>query len=461
MFEKVLIANRGEIALRIIRACKELGIRTLAVYSEADVDSLHVQLADESICIGAAPSSESYLKIDRIMSAAEVGDVDAIHPGYGFLAENAHFAEVCESCNIKFIGPPAKAMHCMGDKNAARACAKKAGVPVTPGSDGIVADEEEAVKLAKKIGYPVMIKATAGGGGRGMRVAHNEPSLKTGFHSARHEAEKAFGNGDVYIEKFVVSPHHIEFQIVADSHGHFVHLGERDCSIQRRNQKVIEECPSPFMTAALRKKMGNAAIKLAKSVGYQNAGTIEFLVDKDRNFYFMEMNTRIQVEHTITEEVYGCDLVKEQIRIAAGERLSQHVAHAVPRLHAIQCRINAEDPAKEFQPTPGRINFYYAPGGRGVRIDSHVYTGYTVPPYYDSLISKLVTIGVNRKNAIDRMRRALDEYYITGIKTTVPFHAAIMRNGDFRDGNYDTGFVERVMKSDNFELIPPSAKLHE
>jgi acetyl-CoA carboxylase biotin carboxylase subunit len=461
MFEKILIANRGEIALRIIRACKELGIRTLAVYSEADVDSLHVQLADEAICIGAAPSSESYLKIDRIMSAAEIGDVDAIHPGYGFLAENAHFAEVAESCKIKFIGPPAHAMHSMGDKNMARLCAKKAGVPITPGSDGIVPDEKEAAKIAKKIGYPVMIKATAGGGGRGMRVAHNEPSLITGFHSARHEAEKAFGNGDVYLEKFVLSPHHIEFQIMADSRGHIVHLGERDCSIQRRNQKVIEECPSPLMTPALRKKMGSAAIKLAKSVGYENAGTIEFLVDQDRRFYFMEMNTRIQVEHTITEEVYGCDLVKEQIRIAAGEPLSQHVARAVPRSHAIQCRINAEDPAKDFQPSPGRIDFYYAPGGRGVRIDSHVYTGYTVPPYYDSLISKLVTVAANRRNAIDRMRRALDEYYITGIKTTVPFHAAIMRNGDFRAGNYDTSFVERVMSSESFQLVPPSSRLHE
>jgi acetyl-CoA carboxylase biotin carboxylase subunit len=461
MFEKILIANRGEIALRIIRACKELGIRTLAIYSEADVDSLHVQLADEAICIGAPPSSESYLKIDRIMSAAEIGDVDAIHPGYGFLAENAHFAEVCESCKIKFIGPPPHAMHSMGDKNAARLCAKKAGVPITPGSDGIVVDEKEAMKIAKKIGYPVMIKAAAGGGGRGMRVAHNEPSLITGFHAARHEAEKAFGNGDVYMEKFVVSPHHIEFQIVADSRGHIVHLGERDCSIQRRNQKVIEECPSPLMTPSLRKKMGNAAIKLAKSVGYENAGTIEFLVDENRHFYFMEMNTRIQVEHTITEEVYGCDLVKEQIRIAAGEPLSAHVAHAEPRLRAIQCRINAEDPARDFQPSPGRIDFYYAPGGRGVRIDSHVYTGYTVPPYYDSLISKLVTVGATRANAIARMRRALDEYYITGIKTTVPFHAAIMRNGDFRDGKYDTGFVERVMTSENFELTPPSARLHE
>src|ERR1700736_6338645 len=461
MFEKVLIANRGEIALRIIRACKELGIRTLAVYSDADVDSLHVQLADEAICIGAAPSSESYLKIDRIMSAAEVGDVDAIHPGYGFLAENAHFAEVCESCKIKFIGPPSQTMHLMGDKNSARAYARKAGVPVTPGSDGIVEDEKEAIKVAKKIGYPLMIKAVAGGGGRGMRVAHNEPKLLTGFHNARLEAEKAFGNGEVYIEKLIVNPHHIEFQIVADSHGRVVHLGERDCSIQRRNQKVIEECPSPLMTSGLRKKMGNAAVKLAKSVGYENTGTIEFLVDEDRLFYFMEMNTRLQVEHTITEEVYGCDLVKEQIRIAAGHPLSPHVAHATPRLHAIECRINAEDPARDFQPSPGRIAFYYAPGGRGVRIDSHAYTGYVVPPYYDSLIAKLITVGATRTNAIDRMRRALNEYYITGIKTTVPFHAAIMRNAEFRAGEYNTGFVERVMSSDQFELTAAPTRLHE
>jgi acetyl-CoA carboxylase, biotin carboxylase subunit len=462
MFEKVLIANRGEIALRIIRACKELGIRTLAVYSEADVDSLHVQLADEAICIGPAPSTDSYLKIDRILSAAEVGDVDAIHPGYGFLAENAHFAEVCESCNIKFIGPPASAMHAMGDKNSARACARKAGVPVTPGSDGIVDSEKAAVKVAKKIGYPLMIKAAAGGGGHGMRTAHNEPSLLTGFHSARHEAEKAFGNSEVYIEKLIINPRHIEFQIMADNHGHIVHLGERDCSIQRRNQKVIEECPSPVMTSGLRKKMGHAAIKLAKSVGYQNAGTIEFLVDSDRRFYFIEMNTRIQVEHTITEEVYGCDLVKEQIRIAAGQPLSAHVAHAHPRLHAIQCRINAEDPANGFQPSPGRVDFYYAPGGRGVRIDSHVYTGYVVPPYYDSLIAKIITVGADRISAIDRMRRALDEYYITGIKTTVPFHAGMMRSAEFRAGTYDTGFVERVMNSGKFELTAaPGRRLHE
>ena len=461
MFEKILIANRGEIALRVIRACKELGIRTLAVYSEADVDSLHVQLADESICIGAAPSSESYLKIDRIMSAAEIGDVDAIHPGYGFLAENPHFAEVCESCNIKFIGPSSRAMQAMGDKNAARIFARKAGVPVTPGSDGIVETENDAIRIAKKIGYPVMIKASAGGGGHGLRTAHNEPSLKSAFHSARHEAEKAFGNEQVYIEKLIVNPHHIEFQIVADSHGHMVHLGERDCSIQRRNQKVIEECPSPLMTPGLRKKMGNAAVKLAKSVGYENAGTIEFLVDQDRYFYFIEMNTRIQVEHTITEEVYGCDLVKEQIRIAAGEPLSPHVAHATPRLHAIQCRINAEDPEKDFQSSPGRIAFYYAPGGRGVRIDSHVYTGYTVPSHYDSLIAKIITVGATRMNAIERMRRALGEYYITGIKTTVPFQAAIMRNGEFRDGKYDTSFIERVMSSGKLELTSPSIRLRE
>src|SRR6059058_2567936 len=459
MFEKVLIANRGEIALRVIRACRELGIRTLAIYSEADVDSLHVQLADESICIGAPPSSESYLKIDRIMSAAEVGDVDAIHPGYGFLAENAHFAEVVESCKIKFIGPPSHVIQKMGDKNTARACARKAGVPVTPGSEGVVENDKDAAKIAKKIGYPVMIKAVAGGGGRGMRAAHNETSLMAGYHSARLEAEKAFGTPSVYIEKLIVNPHHIEFQIVADSHGRVVHLGERDCSIQRRNQKVIEECPSPLMTPSLRKKMGNAAIKLAKSVGYENAGTIEFLVDQGRHFYFMEMNTRIQVEHTITEEVYACDLVKEQIRIAAGEPLSPHVAHAVPRLHAIQCRINAEDPEKDFQPSPGRIAFYYAPGGRGVRIDSHVYTGYSVPPYYDSMIAKIITIGATRNSAIDRMRRALDEYYVTGIKTTVPFHAAIMRNSEFRAGNYDTGFIERVMNSDKFELTPAPSRL--
>src|SRR5437763_6324027 len=461
MFEKVLIANRGEIAVRVILACKELGIRTLAVYSEADVDSLHVQLADEAICMGAARRLESYLRIEWIMIAAEIGDVDAIHPGYGFLAENPHFVEVCESCNIKFIGPPSRAMQAMGDKNAARAAARKAGVPITPGSDGIIETEEDAIKVARKLGYPVMIKAVSGGGGRGMRAAHNEPSLQSAFHSARHEAQKAFGNEQVYLEKLVVNPRHIEFQIMADRHGHIVHLGERDCSIQRRNQKVIEECPSPFMTPGLRKKMGNAAVKLAKSVGYENAGTIEFLVDQERHFYFIEMNTRIQVEHTITEEVYGCDLVKEQIRIAAGQPLSQHIAHATPRLHAIQCRISAEDPANDFQATPGRIDFYYAPGGRGDRIDSHVYTGYTVPPYYDSLIGKIITVGATRINAIDRMRRALDDYYTTGIKTTVPFHAAMMRNGDFRDGNYDTGLMDRLISAGKVDLRTRQLRLHE
>jgi acetyl-CoA carboxylase biotin carboxylase subunit len=352
-------------------------------------------------------------------------------------------------------------MQTMGDKNAARAAARRAGVPVTPGSDGIVETEEEAIKIARKLGYPVMIKAAGGGGGRGMRSAHNDPSLKSAFHAARHEAQKAFGNDQVYLEKLILNPHHIEFQIVADSHGHVVHLGERDCSIQRRNQKVIEECPSPLMTPNLRKKMGNAAVKLAKSVHYENVGTIEFLVDQERRFYFMEMNTRIQVEHTVTEEVFGCDLVKEQIRIAAGKRLSPHIARAVPRLHAIQCRINAEDPANGFQPTPGRIDFYYAPGGRGVRIDSHVYTGYTVPPYYDSLISKIITVGSTRINAIDRMRRALDEYYITGIKTTVPFHAAMMRNGDFRDGNYDTGLIDRLLSAGKLNLRSRLLRLHE
>ena len=447
MFDKVLIANRGEIALRVIRACKELGVKTLAVYSEADSDSLHVQLADEAICIGPAASSQSYLKIDRIISAAEVGDVDAIHPGYGFLSENAHFAEVCASCNIKFIGPPASAIRSMGDKNVARATARKAGVPVTPGSDGIVETEQEALKIAKKIGYPVMIKAVAGGGGKGMRPAHNDVSLVQGFHGARMEAEKAFGNPGVYIERLIENPHHIELQIMADQHGDVVHLGERDCSIQRRNQKIVEECPSPLMTESLRKKMGACAVKLAESVSYVGAGTIEFLVDDRGNFYFMEMNTRIQVEHTITEEVYGCDLVKEQIRIAAGEALSSHIRDAKPRGHAIECRINAEDPFNKFAPCPGKIDLYYAPGGRGVRVDSHVYSGYTVPSHYDSMVGKLITTGSTRLNAINRMNRALGEYLIRGIKTTIPFQQAIMRNPDFLRGRYNTGFVEKFISS--------------
>ena len=445
MFKKILIANRGEIALRIIRACKELGVQSVAIYSEPDIHSLHVQLADEAICIGPAASSDSYLKIDRIISAAEIADVDAIHPGYGFLAENAHFADVCASCNIKFIGPTAQAIRMMGDKNSARDCARAAGVPISPGSDGIIADEAEALRVARKIGYPVMIKAVAGGGGRGMRIASNEGSLVQGYHAARMEAEKAFGNGAVYIEKFIVNPHHIEFQVFGDQHGRVVHLGERDCSLQRRNQKIVEECPSPLMTPELRKKMGDASIKLCESVGYQNAGTIEYLVDDDGNFYFMEMNTRIQVEHPITEEVYGCDLVKHQIQIAAGEHLSAHVINAQPRGHAIECRINAEDPERNFQPCPGNIDLYYAPGGRGIRIDSHAYAGYPNPSNYDSMIAKVIATASNRTACINRMSRALGEYMITGIKTTIPFQQAIMQNSDFRRGAYHTGFVESLL----------------
>jgi acetyl-CoA carboxylase biotin carboxylase subunit len=452
VFNKILIANRGEIALRIIRACKELGILTVAVYSEADVDSLHVQLADEAVCIGRPPSLESYLKIDRIISAAEISDVDAIHPGYGFLAENAHFAEVCRSCKIKFIGPSPASIRAMGDKNAAREQARKAGVPVSPGSDGEVGTEAEALKVSKAIGYPVMIKAIAGGGGRGMRAAHNDGSLIQGFHAARIEAEKAFGNGGVYIEKFIERPHHIEFQIIGDSHGRLVHLGERDCSIQRRNQKIVEECPSPLVDKHLRKEMGECSVRLAQSVGYENAGTMEYLVDEQGKFYFMEMNTRIQVEHPVTEEAYGCDLVKEQILIASGAHLSEHVANAQQRSHAIECRINAEDPDNNFQPSPGMIDMYYAPGGRGVRVDSHIYSKYTIPPYYDSMIAKLICVGSTRHSAIRRMARALGEYLITGISTTIPFQARIMRDADFVRGDFDTSFVEKMSAPKPFEI---------
>jgi acetyl-CoA carboxylase, biotin carboxylase subunit len=452
MFRKVLIANRGEIALRVIRACKELDVKTVAVYSEADVDSMHVHFADEAICIGPGPSSESYLKIPRIIAAAEIANVDAIHPGYGFLSEKAEFAEICTECKIKFIGPSAKVISMMGDKNTARATARKFGVPITPGSDGIVENEEAALKVARKIGYPVMIKATAGGGGRGMRPVHNEATLRSSFQQASLEALKCFGDGSVYIEKLVERPHHIEFQVIADSRGHVIHLGERDCSMQRRNQKIIEECPSPKISDKLRRAMGDATIKLCKGIGYENAGTIEFLVDNDRkSFYFMEMNTRIQVEHPITEEVYGCDLIKEQIRIAAGLPLSEHVMKNTPRAHAIECRINAEDPLRNFTPSPGKITHWYVPGGRGVRVDTHVYSGYTVPPYYDSMIAKLIVTGATRDVAIRRMRRALGEFMIQGIKTTIPLQSKIMTTSDFQQGKYDITWVENFLAQEGLK----------
>jgi acetyl-CoA carboxylase biotin carboxylase subunit len=445
MFDKILIANRGEIAVRIIRACKELGIRTVAVYSQADADSLHVQLADQAICIGPGPSTESYLKIDRIISAAEVGDVEAIHPGYGFLAENAHFAEVCENCNIKFIGPPSSAIRAMGDKVAARETMRKTGVPIVPGSDGPVEDEQTALKTARKIGYPIIVKAAGGGGGRGMRVAHNDPSLIKAYHTARSESERAFANSSVYIEKYIENPRHIEFQILADRKGRIVHLGERDCSIQRRHQKLLEESPSPVMTADLRKKMGKAAIQAAAAVGYTNAGTVEFLTDAVGNFYFIEMNTRVQVEHPVTEEVTGIDIVKEQIRIAAGEQLGYDQKHIQFQKAAIECRINAEDPFNNFQPSPGTITFLHVPGGHGVRVDKHIYTGYTIPPHYDSLLAKLICFARDRRAAMDRMIRALDEFMVSGVATTIPLHKLILKDPNFRRGRYSTNFVERLL----------------
>jgi acetyl-CoA carboxylase biotin carboxylase subunit len=454
MFDKILIANRGEIAVRIIRACKELGIRTLAVYSKADADSLPVQLADEAICIGEAPSKESYLKIDRIISAAEVGDVEAIHPGYGFLAENAHFAEVCENCNIKFIGPPSSAIRAMGDKVAARETMKKAGVPTVPGSDGPVESEQDALKLARRIGYPVIVKAAGGGGGRGMRVAHNDPALVKGYHTARSEAERAFGNATVYIEKYIENPRHIEFQILADRKGRTLHLGERDCSLQRRHQKLVEESPSPVLTGDLRKKMGKAAVKAAEAVRYVNAGTVEFLLDAQGEFYFIEMNTRIQVEHPVTEEVTGIDIVKEQIRIAAGEELGYDQKEIQFQKAAIECRINAEDPFNNFQPCPGPIEFLCLPGGHGVRVDTHVYAGYVIPSHYDSMIAKLICYGRDRRTALDRMGRALDELLIRGIKTTVPLHKLILKDPNFRRGRYSTGFIERLLAASQ-PLVPP------
>ena len=447
MFEKILVANRGEIAVRIIRACKELNIRSVAVYSEPDANSMHVQMADEAICIGKGASSESYLRIDRIISAAEISDVDAIHPGYGFLSENAHFADVCESCNIRFIGPSSRAMNALEDKAVSRVLAKKAGVPVPPGSDGLVENEQDALATARRIGYPVMIKAVAGGGGRGMRVAHNDISLVKGYHTARSEAEKAFGNSGVYIEKFIENPHHIEFQIIADNRGNILHLGERDCSIQRRNQKLLEETPSPLIDNKfkdLRKKMGRAAIRIAEMAHYTNAGTVEFIVDDHGNFYFLEVNKRIQVEHPITEEVTGIDLVRLQIMVAMGEPLKIAEKDVQFRGHAVECRINAEDPFDDFRPSPGRIEMYYAPGGRGIRIDSHAYAGYTIPPYYDSMIGKLIAYGKDRREAIDKMNRALGEYMVTGVKTTIPFLQAILQDPNFRRGVYSTNFVETL-----------------
>ena len=456
MFEKILVANRGEIAVRIIRACKELNIRTVAVYSEADVNSMHVQIADEAICIGKAAASESYLKIDRIISAAEIADVDAIHPGYGFLSENAHFADVCDSCNIKFIGPSSRAMNALEDKAISRNLARKAGVPTPPGSDGIVENEQQALSIAKRIGYPVMIKAVAGGGGRGMRVAHNDVSLVKGYHTARTEAEKAFGNSGVYIEKFIENPHHIEFQILGDQKGKIIHLGERDCSIQRRNQKVVEETPSPLIDnkfKKLRDKMGKAAIKIAEMANYTNAGTVEFIVDGHGNFYFLEVNKRIQVEHPITEEVTGIDLVREQIRIAMGEPLGMSQSDIEFKGHAIECRINAEDPFDDFRPSPGRIEMYYQPGGRGVRVDTHAYAGYTIPSTYDSMIGKLITYGKDRREAMDKMSRALSEYMVTGVKTTISFQQAILQDPNFRRGVYSTNFVEQLLSGARRELL--------
>lgn len=449
MIKKVLIANRGEIALRIVRACSELGIKTLAVYSEADEQSLHVQLADEAICIGPAASNQSYLKADRIIAAAEIADVDAIHPGYGFLAENADFAEQCSQCNIKFIGPGKEAIVNFGDKAKARDMAVAAKVPVIPGSDGVVGNEKDALAVAKKIGYPVIIKAVAGGGGKGMRTAHNSVAFVKEYNNARSEAEKAFGNGAVYLERFLQAPRHIEIQILGDQFGNVIHLGERDCSVQRRHQKVIEEAPSPFISADMRKKMGRDAVKLAKSVNYEGAGTVEFLVDGNGDYFFIEMNTRIQVEHGVTEEVTGVDLVKEQLLIASGQKLNYQQKDIQITKHCIECRVCAEDPSRNFAPCPGEITLYYAPGGHGVRIDSHCYSGYTIPPYYDSMIAKVMTFGRTRELALDRMDRALGEYLVRGIKTNIPFSRAIIRDPHFRAGKATTKYIEEF-----FERVP-------
>jgi acetyl-CoA carboxylase biotin carboxylase subunit len=440
MFKKILIANRGEIALRVIRTCKEMGIKTVAVYSTADADSLHVRFADEAVCIGPPRSTESYLDIPKIIAAAEITNADAIHPGYGFLSENADFSRICAENHIKFIGASPSMIESMGDKASAKATMKKAGVPTIPGNEGILESLEESTKIAAKIGYPVMLKATAGGGGKGMQVCHDPEELAEGWESTRREAGAAFGNDGMYMEKFVVEPRHIEIQIAADQRGKACHLSERDCSIQRRHQKLVEETPSPYMTDKLREKMGKAAIKAAEAVKYEGVGTVEFLVDANRDFFFMEMNTRIQVEHTITEEVVNYDLIKEQIKLAAGENISGK--NYYPQMHAIQCRINAEDPDRNFAPCPGIITDYHAPGGHGVRLDTHVYSGYSIPPYYDSMISKLIVVAQTRDEAILKMQRALDEYVIEGVKTTIPFHQRLMRHERFKSGNFTTKFME-------------------
>jgi len=440
VFKKILIANRGEIALRVIRTCREMGIRTVAVYSTADKDSLHVRFADEAVCIGKPQSADSYLNIPHIMAAAEITNADAIHPGYGFLAENANFSEICSQYNIKFIGPTPDMIRSMGDKITAKETMIKAGVPVIPGSDGLLQNHDEAKKLAKKMGYPVILKATAGGGGKGMRVVWEESEIEKAYNTAKAEAGAAFKNDGIYMEKFVEEPRHIEIQIAGDQFGTVCHLSERDCSIQRRHQKLVEESPSPFMTKELRQKMGEAAIKAASAINYESVGTIEFLVDKHRNFYFMEMNTRIQVEHGVTEEVINYDLVKEQIKIAAGIPISGK--NYEPQMHAIECRINAEDPYNDFRPSPGRITVLHTPGGHGVRVDSHIYAGYVIPPYYDSMIAKVIAVAQTREEAINTMERALSEYVIEGIKTTIPFHQQLMRNEQFRKGNFTTKFIE-------------------
>ena len=449
MFSKILVANRGEIALRIIRACRELGVQTVAVYSESDRDSLHVRFADEAVCIGPAPSLDSYLNIPAIISAAEITDVEAIHPGYGFLAENAHFAEICESCNIMFIGPSAQTIRMMGDKVVAKETMTKTKVPITPGGDGVIESKEEALKTAKEIKYPVIIKAASGGGGKGMRVCHNDITLVSSFTIAQNEAETNFGNPDVYIEKYIDRPRHIEFQIMADQFGNVIHLGERDCSIQRRHQKLLEEAPSPALTDEMRRKMGDAAVRAAQAVDYKGAGTVEFLLDRNGEFYFMEMNTRVQVEHPVTEMVTGIDIIKEQIRIAAGEKLNVSQKDITIRGVAIECRINAEDPRNNFIPSPGTVEELNIPGGFGVRVDTHIYQGYEISPYYDSMIAKLIVHGSDRSEAISRMGRALEEFYISPIKTTIGLHIDILKDPRFLKGKVTTHFLDKMVKGDS------------